>query len=219
MTQPIFYLVSMGSADDGDNFWKWGITTKATAKKRSSDYYDVHRWVEIPSMAYGRAAEKLMGCLMVNVVNDRAGRSMYTEYISQAFPFEVLLQMFDWVVENVDKGTPEAKDLYYNACPGYVGYEDAAPAFALGFRALVLEAEKAVKVEELVPMWGEHTEKQVAARASVINITPVEEVVEVEMEEPQTEEERLERRERLAGAEVWAELDAETLALAAVFGL
>jgi hypothetical protein len=150
-----FYLVT--SSEDGKPVWKWGITTKATAKARSSAYVDTHRWVEIPSMSVGKKLEKLMGCLVVNVVNDRKDRCMYTEYVQQSFPFEVLTQMFDWVTANVDRNgqwSDEAKPMYESACPGIVGYADAAPELALRFRALMEEAMAPVQVEQLQPMWA-----------------------------------------------------------------
>ena len=150
-----FYLVTY--IEEGVPVWKWGITTKADAKGRCSDYVDTHRWVQIPSMGVGRRLEKLMGCLMVNVLNDRKNRSMYTESVAQSFPFDVLVQMFDWVVENVDNNgrwSAEAAPLYEAACPGLVGYADMAPALALNFRALVEEATQPVEVKELEPMWA-----------------------------------------------------------------
>lgn len=152
--QAVFYLVS--STEHDVHVWKWGITTKPTAKKRSSAYYDTHRWIEIPSMAVGRAMEQRMGCLMVNVVNDRANRCMYHESISQSFPFEVLLQMFDWVVEsfeNRERWSEVGQQLYLAACPGIVGLKDAAPEFALEFRKLVEQAQSFEVPARLQPMW------------------------------------------------------------------
>jgi len=150
-----FYLVT--SSEDGQLVWKWGITTKPNAKARSSSYSDTHRWVEITSMAVGRRIEKLMGCLMVNVLNDRERRSMYDESVPQSFPFEVLLQMVDWALANVDdagRWSAEADPLYQAACPGLVGYADAAPEIALQFRALMGQAMVPVRSKELEPMWA-----------------------------------------------------------------
>jgi hypothetical protein len=150
-----FYLVS--STENEKPVWKWGITTKATAKARSSAYVDTHRWVDIPSMAVGRRMEKLMGCLMVNVLNDRKGRDMYDESVPQSFPFEVLIEMIDWVIESVDNRghwSPIGDALYSAACPGLVGLADAAPKFALEFRAKMEEAMRPVQLKELQPMWA-----------------------------------------------------------------
>lgn len=150
-----FYLVS--SVEEGEHVWKWGITTKPTAKKRNSAYYDTHRWIEISSMAVGRRMEKLMGCLMVNVLNERQKRSMYTESVPQSFPFEVLVEMIDWVINSVDeRGQWPAigDELYTAACPGIVGLKDAAPKFALEWRLKMNEALRPVKKKELEPMWA-----------------------------------------------------------------
>ena len=81
---------------------------------------------------------------------------MYDESVPQSFPFEVLTQMVDWVIESVDdRGQwPEiGNELYQCACPGIVGLEDAAPDFALDWRAKMNEAMKPVERKELQPMW------------------------------------------------------------------
>ena len=158
--QAHFYLVSM-KTEEG-NVWKWGITTQATAKKRNSAYFDTHRWVEIKHKGVGRRMEKLMGCLMLNVLNDRETRCMYHESVEESFPFDVLLEMIDWVIASVgDDGSWPAigQELYKCACPGSVGYEDVAPAFALEFRAKMEAAQTAAKKARetrrtVQPMWA-----------------------------------------------------------------
>ncbi len=140
----------------GHPVWKWGITTKATAKQRSSTYVDTHRWVEIRSMAVGRRLEKLMGCLMVNVLGDRDHRDMYDESVPEAFPFEVLLEMFDWTVENVDQAGvwSDATDgLHGAACPG--SEDEETPEIALLFRVKHADALRRLpKPRAAEPMWA-----------------------------------------------------------------
>ena len=53
-----------------------------------------------------------------------------------------------------EQSLAEAKPMYESACPGIVGYADAAPELALRFRALMEEAMAPVQVEQLQPMWA-----------------------------------------------------------------
>jgi hypothetical protein len=142
----------------GHPVWKWGITTKATAKQRSSTYVDTHRWVEIPSMAVGRRMEKAMGCLMTVILYLREPeRCMYTESVGQYFSFDVLLKALDWMLANVDeKGcwSKAANEMYAIACPRGTGAPDMAPPVALALREEMEAALIKPEAKELEPMWA-----------------------------------------------------------------
>jgi len=142
----------------GHPVWKWGITTKATAKQRSSTYVDTHRWVEIPSMAVGRSMEKLMGSLMTVVLYLREPeRCMYGESVGQFFSFDALLKAFDWTLENADsrgRWSDAGNEMYAIACPRGTGAPDIAPSFALALRAEMEAALIKPEAKELEPMWA-----------------------------------------------------------------
>ena len=152
-----FYLVSSGDHEGGHYCWKWGITTKDTAKQRSSDYFDVHRWVDIPDMRVGRRIEKLMGCLAVCVLNERNKRCMYDEFVPHKdIPLDVLAEMVDWAIDQVDdrgNWSDATEGLYQAACPDSFARDDAPP-IALRFRAMKEEGLRPVERKVLEPMWA-----------------------------------------------------------------
>lgn len=90
-----FYLVTTK-----DGYWKWGITTQPTYRKRSSNYIDCHIWEEIPSMDVGRRIEEMVGGVVSNITRHNeevdigqvrgVHRLPHMEDISQAFPLHIL---------------------------------------------------------------------------------------------------------------------------------
>jgi len=65
------YLVTLG--EDGQSFWKFGITTKTSAKKRNSHYTDTHRWVEVPTDAMAVEMETHIGSIIQPVAPEPVG--------------------------------------------------------------------------------------------------------------------------------------------------
>jgi hypothetical protein len=165
-----FYLVSSGNPEDFYQ-WKWGITTKASAKARSSSYFDVHRWVEIPSMAIGRRLERLTAAL---VGLARGAAALWDEETDLDFPLELLCEIHDWAVENVlpdGSYTEAAQWVEAYAIPlctcstgpvefaDWYGHDANGAGFAIGqhvrdaYRAaLVVKVE--ISAKELQPMWA-----------------------------------------------------------------
>jgi len=89
------YLVTL--EEDGQSFWKFGITTKTSAKKRNSHYTDTHRWVEVPTNAMAVEMETHIGSIIQQVALEHWGKGAGHESVPCDFPFDVMLEIFDFV--------------------------------------------------------------------------------------------------------------------------
>ena len=161
-----FYLVTEGnSSNELDEWnWKWGITTKDHFRKRSSDYSDCHRWLEIPSMRVGRKIERLVALLTNGV---RGGMGCWNERAESDFPLEVLASLVDWAIANVDKRgdySQEAKIVKALCmdCPNseqftlderWESYGEMVPAVICKHRAMYVATKELAERKELVAMW------------------------------------------------------------------
>jgi len=91
------YLVTL---EEGDKqYWKWGITSKTSAKKRSHKYIDTHRWLEVDNRVDARHMETHIGSMLKTIALEDWGHGLGSESLPCRFPFDVLAHVVDHIYD------------------------------------------------------------------------------------------------------------------------
>lgn len=98
------YLCTERETNDDEtfkDFFKWGITTRKTAKARSVYYVETHRFVETP---LAKQAEQAINAIVYYLSPEyeyKCGqnRTLLTERVSADFPLDVLCEIWDYVAD------------------------------------------------------------------------------------------------------------------------
>ena len=125
------YLCTEHDPDTEENFFKWGITTKPTANKRSRNYVEAHRFA---ANQHAKAAEAYLCNLIYWVFPEYQykcgqGRTPWTERVEADFPFDLLLEIWDTVQ---DAAETSATDKEFSAKLPKLGmFEGIDPIYTL----------------------------------------------------------------------------------------
>jgi len=105
------YLVTL--EEGGNRFWKWGITSKTSAKKRSHKYIDTHRWLEVDYRIDARHMETHIGSMLKAIALEDWGYGLGSESLPCRFPFEVLVHVVDHVYDYWTDSKTTEYDLWW----------------------------------------------------------------------------------------------------------